>query len=77
MHMKLSSGVKVTIQENGTSKLLLFDRPVKVMELSQEESTQLGSCLLGGSLIEVSEKRGKLSNASRRVLPPAKMNEER
>lgn len=46
MDMKLSSGVKVSIQENGDSKLLLFDRPVKVMELSRLESSRLGCSLM-------------------------------
>jgi hypothetical protein len=48
MDLKLSSGVKVSIQENGNSKLLLFDKPVKVMELTQEESKKLGASLIKG-----------------------------
>jgi len=48
MDLKLSSGIKVSIQENGSSKLVLFDKPVKVMELTLEESTRLGSSLIKG-----------------------------
>ena len=46
MEVRLCSGIRVSIQENGDSKLLFFDRPVKGMELSQKESAQLGAILL-------------------------------
>jgi len=48
MDLKLSSGIKVSIQENGNSKLVLFDKPVKVMELTIEESTRIGASLIKG-----------------------------
>ena len=44
--IELSSGIKVSIMENGNSKLVLFDRPVKIIELSRNESKQLGSSLM-------------------------------
>lgn len=53
MDLKLSSGLKVSVQENGDSKLLLFDRPVKVMELTREESTRLGSSLIKGGRVGI------------------------
>ncbi len=56
MDLKLCSGIKVSIQENGNSKFLLFDRPVKTMELSQEESTQLGSSLIKGSRLGITSE---------------------
>ena len=46
MHLELCSGVKVSIQENGKSKFLVFDRPVRTMELSIEESKKLASSLM-------------------------------
>ncbi len=48
MELRLCSGVTVSIQENGSFKLLFFDRPVKAMELSKTESAQLGTLLLKG-----------------------------
>ena len=63
MDLKLCSGIKVSIQENGNSKFLLFDRPIKAMELSQEESTQLGSSLMKGSRLGVTaELRNLISS---------------
>ena len=60
MDIKLGSGIKVSIQENGDSKLLLFDKPVKVMELTREESTRLGSSLMKGSRIGITGELRKL-----------------
>lgn len=48
MNLELNSGLKVSVLENGDSKLLLFDRPVKVVELTKEESIRLGSSLTKG-----------------------------
>lgn len=47
MNLKLSSGIRVSIKENETSKFLLFDRPVRVIELTKEETIKLGSSLIG------------------------------
>lgn len=48
MNLELSSGLKVSVLQNGSSKLLLFDKPVKVVELTKAESTRLGSSLIKG-----------------------------
>lgn len=45
MNLKLSSGVRISVQNNGISKLLLFDRHVRVVELTREESMKLGVSL--------------------------------
>lgn len=66
MDIKFCSGIKVSVQDNGNSKLLIFDRPVRVMELSQEESTKLGQSLAKGCLIAVAAERGE--STSRRPL---------
>ncbi len=68
MDMKLRSGVKVSLQEEGDSKLLLFDRPVRVMELSQEESVRLGSSLMKDCRMAPIAERLKLTEASARTL---------
>jgi len=60
MDLKLSSGLRVSVQENGNSKLLLFDKPVKAMELSQDESTRLGFTLMKGGRIGVTAELRKL-----------------
>ena len=60
MDLKLGSGLRVSVQENGNSKLLLFDRPVKAMELSLEESTRLGSSLIKGGRVGVTAELRKL-----------------
>jgi len=49
MDLTLSSGIRVSVQENGTTKILLFDKPVKAMELTREESTKLGASLIKGA----------------------------
>jgi len=60
MDLKLESGLRVSVQENGDSKLLLFDRPVKAIELSLEESTRLGSSLIRGGRTGVTAELRKL-----------------
>jgi hypothetical protein len=45
MDLELTSGIKISIQESGNSKIVLFDKPVKTMELSGEESARLGAAL--------------------------------
>jgi len=63
MDLKLNSGIKVSIQENGSSKLLLFDKPVKVMELTREESTRLGSSLIKGCRTGITAELRNLINS--------------
>lgn len=67
MDMKLRSGVKVTIQESGDSKLLQFDRPVKVMELSREESTRLGASLMEDCRVPATSEQAELIRAGRKA----------
>jgi len=56
MDLKLGSGLKISVQENGDSKLLVFDKPVKMMELSLDESTKLGSSLIKGARIGITSE---------------------
>ena len=46
MDIKLQTGVKVSIIENEASKLLVFDRPIRTMELTDIESVKIGAALL-------------------------------
>ena len=49
MKIKTDSGVLLTIIPEGSSKLMLFDRPVRVIELKREEISQI-SALLASNL---------------------------
>lgn len=66
--IELSSGIKVSIMENGNSKLVLFDRPVKIIELSRKESNQLGSSLMKNSHTAVIVKDQSTRTGSRKLL---------
>ena len=46
MDVKTQSGIGVSIVEEKGSKILSFDRPVKAIELTKEESTRLGMSLV-------------------------------
>lgn len=45
MKVKTKSGVSITIIPEGSSKIMLFDKPVRVVELKEEETTQISSLL--------------------------------
>ena len=45
MDLKLRTGVKVSVQDGETSNFLVFDKPVKILELTREESIKLGTSL--------------------------------
>ena len=46
MDVKTRSGVRVGIVEGNGSKILSFDRPVRAIELTREESARLGVSLV-------------------------------
>lgn len=56
MDLKLKSGVRVSVQESEASKFLLFERPVRIIELTKRESIKLGSSLLDNARKEKGEK---------------------
>ena len=60
MNLKLSNGVRISVQNNGASRLLLFDRPVRVVELTKEESMKLGVSLTKNRQTGVTEELRKL-----------------
>jgi len=53
MDLKLSSGLRISIVKSGDSKIVIFDKPVKEMELTKEESMKLGATLLKGTYVGV------------------------
>ena len=48
MKIKTKSGVYITIDSNGPSSVMFFDKPVRTIELAKEESLQISSLLVGG-----------------------------
>jgi hypothetical protein len=48
LDLKLRTGVKVSVHEEETSKFLVFDTPVRAIELTTVESIKLGSSLMKG-----------------------------
>jgi hypothetical protein len=70
--IKLASGIKVSVIENGNSKLLLFDKAVKVMELSRNESKQLGSSLMKNGRTAIGVKDRPTPIGSEETTPLAK-----
>ena len=49
MKVKTESGVSITIIPEGSSKIMLFDRPVRLIEFKKEEVSQM-SVLLASNL---------------------------
>ena len=47
MKIKTQSGVKIEIEPLGSSRMVIFDKPVRMVELGKEESFELSSLLNG------------------------------
>ena len=45
MKIKTDSGVSITFIQEGSSKIMLFDRPVRGIELKEREILQIGALL--------------------------------
>jgi hypothetical protein len=45
MKVKTESGVSITIIEEGSSKVLMFDKSVRAVELNREETSKLSALL--------------------------------
>jgi hypothetical protein len=45
MQIKTKVGVKVEVQSNGSSKIIFFDKPVRSIELTKDESRYIGTLL--------------------------------
>jgi len=46
MEIKTESGVSITIIPEGSSKIMLFDRVVRAIELKKEETSQISALLV-------------------------------
>ena len=45
MEIKTESGVSITIIPEGSSKVMVFSKPVRVIELKRQESSQMSAIL--------------------------------
>lgn len=45
MELKTDSGVSITIIETGSSKVLIFDKSVRAVELNEEELSKISASL--------------------------------
>lgn len=45
MEIKTDSGVSITIISEGSSKVMVFSKPVRVIELKRQESSQMSAIL--------------------------------
>ena len=51
MELKTNAGIEIFIRNTKDSKLLMFDRPVSVIELYKEESARIGASLIRDSKV--------------------------
>jgi hypothetical protein len=52
MKVKTESGVSITLVSEGSSKIVIFDRPVRAIELKQNEIPKISSFLFSRSEAE-------------------------
>jgi hypothetical protein len=62
MKVKTESGVLISFISRGSSKTLLFDKPVRAMELKKEELTRIAALLSPN--LEVNKPRIRKSPSS-------------
>lgn len=46
MKIETDSGVRIEISDNKTTKLMVFDKPIRAIELSKTESSRVGGSLI-------------------------------
>lgn len=56
MEIRTLSGICITIEKSGPSKFLFFDKPVRTIELTKDETLQVSSLLVDGINTEVATK---------------------
>lgn len=49
MKVKTRSGICVTVGSEGSSKVVFFDKPIRTIELTRDESLQVGALLTAPS----------------------------
>ena len=57
MKVETDSGVSITILPEGSSKIMVFDKPVRIIELKKEEASQIRVLLTSSLEIEPDVKR--------------------
>jgi len=69
MELKTESGVSIRVKTEGSSKIILFDKPVRTIELKKHESSQIGTLLASSPKEEASLAPIKLTRTSRTSRP--------
>ncbi len=59
MELRTDSGVSITIIEAGSSRVLIFDKSVRAVELNKEEVYKISASLISKSKIESSGTNSK------------------
>ena len=60
MKVKTKVGINVEVNSNGPLKTMSFDRPVRLIELTKDESRHIGSLLLLGAKTGITAELRKL-----------------
>jgi hypothetical protein len=66
MKMKTESGVSITLVSEGSSKVVIFDRPVRAIELKQDEVPRINSFLISRSEAESAPNIQNMNNHTQR-----------
>ena len=74
MNVKTNSGIEIFVEDTKKSKFIMFDKPVRTIELSREESARLGATLIRDSKIGITADLRKLVDESY-FLKPKKFRE--
>jgi hypothetical protein len=64
MEIKTKVGIDIEIQSEGSTKILAFNKPVRSIELSKEESSHIGSLLSIDSKTGITAELRKLKVAN-------------
>lgn len=60
MEVKTKVGVQVEVRANGSSKVMSFDKPIRLIELTKEESAHIGSLLIRGAKTGITAELRKI-----------------
>jgi hypothetical protein len=67
MKMKTESGVSISFVQEGSSKIIFFDKPVRAIELKKEEIFQISSFLASSPKIECDTRSQGMPNIRQRT----------
>jgi len=60
MKLKTQAGISIAIGSDGASKIISFDRPVRAIELTKEETLQVSNALTGDMKVGTTAELRKL-----------------